>query len=108
MFFFFSRDFPQKMASALSENPASVIHSLNLAHNTLDNQGTGLETLPPTAVSHRAPLIVLLLLLLRCCFSLLSKNSKSMSLLAAPSFSVSLCFSFIYLSCCISMSGPPL
>ncbi|XP_028448615.1 capping protein, Arp2/3 and myosin-I linker protein 3-like [Perca flavescens] len=27
------------MASALSENPASVIHSLNLAHNTLDNQG---------------------------------------------------------------------
>uniref|UniRef100_A0A8C9XHG0 Capping protein regulator and myosin 1 linker 3 n=1 Tax=Sander lucioperca TaxID=283035 RepID=A0A8C9XHG0_SANLU len=75
-------DFPQKMASALSENPASVIHSLNLAHNTLDNQGTGLETLPPTAVSHRAPLIVLLLLLLRCCFSLLSKNSKSMSLLA--------------------------
>uniref|UniRef100_A0A3P9C8Z9 Capping protein regulator and myosin 1 linker 3 n=1 Tax=Maylandia zebra TaxID=106582 RepID=A0A3P9C8Z9_9CICH len=32
-------DFPQKMASALSENPASVIHSLNLAHNTLDNQG---------------------------------------------------------------------
>ncbi|XP_061695752.1 capping protein, Arp2/3 and myosin-I linker protein 3 isoform X12 [Syngnathoides biaculeatus] len=32
-------DFPQKMASALSENPASVIHSLSLAHNTLDNQG---------------------------------------------------------------------
>ncbi|TWW72980.1 myosin-I linker protein 3 [Takifugu flavidus] len=32
-------DFPQKMASALSENPASVIHSLNLAHNALDNQG---------------------------------------------------------------------
>uniref|UniRef100_A0A8C9RQ31 Capping protein regulator and myosin 1 linker 3 n=1 Tax=Scleropages formosus TaxID=113540 RepID=A0A8C9RQ31_SCLFO len=32
-------DFPQKMAVALSENPASVIHSLNLAHNTLDNQG---------------------------------------------------------------------
>ncbi|KAM6920461.1 capping protein, Arp2/3 and myosin-I linker protein 3 [Lycodopsis pacificus] len=32
-------DFPQKMASALSENPGSVIHSLNLAHNTLDNQG---------------------------------------------------------------------
>ncbi|XP_047446464.1 capping protein, Arp2/3 and myosin-I linker protein 3 isoform X2 [Mugil cephalus] len=32
-------DFPQKMASALSENPSSVIHSLNLAHNTLDNQG---------------------------------------------------------------------
>ncbi|XP_010887354.1 capping protein, Arp2/3 and myosin-I linker protein 3 isoform X1 [Esox lucius] len=32
-------DFPQKMATALSENPASVIHSLNLAHNTLDNQG---------------------------------------------------------------------
>ncbi|KAK5607301.1 hypothetical protein CRENBAI_002262, partial [Crenichthys baileyi] len=31
-------DFPQKMASALSENPASVIHSLSLAHNTLDNQ----------------------------------------------------------------------
>ncbi|XP_054611393.1 capping protein, Arp2/3 and myosin-I linker protein 3 isoform X12 [Dunckerocampus dactyliophorus] len=27
------------MASALSENPASMIHSLNLAHNTLDNQG---------------------------------------------------------------------
>uniref|UniRef100_A0A8C7S3Y9 Capping protein regulator and myosin 1 linker 3 n=1 Tax=Oncorhynchus mykiss TaxID=8022 RepID=A0A8C7S3Y9_ONCMY len=34
-------DFPQKMATALSENPASVIHSLNLAHNPLDNQGTG-------------------------------------------------------------------
>ncbi|KAM9791599.1 capping protein, Arp2/3 and myosin-I linker protein 3 isoform 4-T4 [Syngnathus typhle] len=32
-------DFPQKMATALSENPASVIHSLNLAHNTLENQG---------------------------------------------------------------------
>ncbi|XP_061653768.1 capping protein, Arp2/3 and myosin-I linker protein 3 isoform X2 [Phyllopteryx taeniolatus] len=32
-------DFPQKMASALSENPASMIHSLNLAQNTLDNQG---------------------------------------------------------------------
>ncbi|XP_042633481.1 capping protein, Arp2/3 and myosin-I linker protein 3-like isoform X1 [Cyprinus carpio] len=32
-------DFPQKMATALSENPASVIHSINLAHNTLDNQG---------------------------------------------------------------------
>uniref|UniRef100_A0A8C7LII9 Capping protein regulator and myosin 1 linker 3 n=1 Tax=Oncorhynchus kisutch TaxID=8019 RepID=A0A8C7LII9_ONCKI len=31
--------FPQKMATALSENPASAIHSLNLAHNTLDNQG---------------------------------------------------------------------
>uniref|UniRef100_A0AAR2JSM6 CARMIL C-terminal domain-containing protein n=1 Tax=Pygocentrus nattereri TaxID=42514 RepID=A0AAR2JSM6_PYGNA len=33
-------DFPQKLSVALSENPASVIHSLNLAHNTLDNQGT--------------------------------------------------------------------
>uniref|UniRef100_A0A667ZVQ0 Capping protein regulator and myosin 1 linker 3 n=1 Tax=Myripristis murdjan TaxID=586833 RepID=A0A667ZVQ0_9TELE len=32
-------DFPQKMSVALSENPASVIHSLNLAHNPLDNQG---------------------------------------------------------------------
>ncbi|XP_051944703.1 capping protein, Arp2/3 and myosin-I linker protein 3 isoform X3 [Hippocampus zosterae] len=32
-------DFPQKMATALSENPGSMIHSLNLAHNTLDNQG---------------------------------------------------------------------
>uniref|UniRef100_A0A673XN98 Capping protein regulator and myosin 1 linker 3 n=1 Tax=Salmo trutta TaxID=8032 RepID=A0A673XN98_SALTR len=32
-------DFPQKMATALSENPASVIHSLNLAHNPLDTQG---------------------------------------------------------------------
>lgn len=39
------RDFPQKMASALSENPASVIHSLNLAHNTLDNQGTNLDSM---------------------------------------------------------------
>uniref|UniRef100_I3JRD5 Capping protein regulator and myosin 1 linker 3 n=1 Tax=Oreochromis niloticus TaxID=8128 RepID=I3JRD5_ORENI len=38
-------DFPQKMASALSENPASVIHSLNLAHNTLDNQGTNLDSM---------------------------------------------------------------
>uniref|UniRef100_A0AAY4AP72 Capping protein regulator and myosin 1 linker 3 n=1 Tax=Denticeps clupeoides TaxID=299321 RepID=A0AAY4AP72_9TELE len=33
-------DFPQKMAAALSENPASEIHSLNLSHNSLDNQGT--------------------------------------------------------------------
>ena len=33
-------DFAQKLSVALSENPASVIHSLNLAHNTLDNQGT--------------------------------------------------------------------
>ncbi|XP_061593999.1 capping protein, Arp2/3 and myosin-I linker protein 3-like isoform X1 [Cololabis saira] len=32
-------DFPQKMSAALSENPAAVIHSLNLAHNSLDNQG---------------------------------------------------------------------
>ncbi|XP_049588264.1 capping protein, Arp2/3 and myosin-I linker protein 3 isoform X3 [Syngnathus scovelli] len=32
-------DFPQKMSTALSENPAAVIHSLNLAHNSLDNQG---------------------------------------------------------------------
>ncbi|KAM8874727.1 capping protein, Arp2/3 and myosin-I linker protein 3-like isoform 2-T2 [Spinachia spinachia] len=32
-------DFPQKMSAALAENPASVIHSLNLAHNSLDNQG---------------------------------------------------------------------
>ncbi|XP_077463787.1 capping protein, Arp2/3 and myosin-I linker protein 3-like isoform X1 [Stigmatopora argus] len=32
-------DFPQKMSVALSENPAAVIHSLNLAHNSLDNQG---------------------------------------------------------------------
>ncbi|XP_031415425.1 capping protein, Arp2/3 and myosin-I linker protein 3 isoform X3 [Clupea harengus] len=32
-------DFPLKMATALCENPASVIHSLNLAHNTLDSQG---------------------------------------------------------------------
>uniref|UniRef100_A0A1A8RQQ2 Leucine rich repeat containing 16B n=1 Tax=Nothobranchius rachovii TaxID=451742 RepID=A0A1A8RQQ2_9TELE len=32
-------DFPQKMSAALSENPASVIHSVNLAHNSLDNQG---------------------------------------------------------------------
>ncbi|XP_028299914.1 capping protein, Arp2/3 and myosin-I linker protein 3-like isoform X2 [Gouania willdenowi] len=32
-------DFPQKMSTALSENPASVIHSLNLANNSLDNQG---------------------------------------------------------------------
>uniref|UniRef100_A0A8C5EQI8 Capping protein, Arp2/3 and myosin-I linker protein 3-like n=1 Tax=Gouania willdenowi TaxID=441366 RepID=A0A8C5EQI8_GOUWI len=31
-------DFPQKMSTALSENPASVIHSLNLANNSLDNQ----------------------------------------------------------------------
>lgn len=40
------RDFPQKMSAALSENPASVIHSLNLAHNSLDNQGT---------MKHRVP-----------------------------------------------------
>ncbi|KAM6963029.1 capping protein, Arp2/3 and myosin-I linker protein 3-like [Aplochiton taeniatus] len=32
-------DFPQKLSVALSENPASVIHSLNLAYNSLDNQG---------------------------------------------------------------------
>lgn len=47
IFFFFvhfclvfaRRDFPQKMAVALAENPASVLHSLNLAHNAFDNQG---------------------------------------------------------------------
>uniref|UniRef100_A0A8C8IN88 Capping protein regulator and myosin 1 linker 3 n=1 Tax=Oncorhynchus tshawytscha TaxID=74940 RepID=A0A8C8IN88_ONCTS len=45
-------DFPQKMATALSENPASVIHSLNLAHNPLDNQGTGAsETLCVVSLS---------------------------------------------------------
>uniref|UniRef100_A0A3B3DCP0 CARMIL pleckstrin homology domain-containing protein n=1 Tax=Oryzias melastigma TaxID=30732 RepID=A0A3B3DCP0_ORYME len=33
-------DFPQKMSAALSENPSAVIHSLNLSHNSLDNQGT--------------------------------------------------------------------
>nr|XP_023693448.1 capping protein, Arp2/3 and myosin-I linker protein 2-like [Paramormyrops kingsleyae] len=32
-------DFPQKLSLALSENPSSSIHSLNLAFNTLDNQG---------------------------------------------------------------------
>ncbi|KAF6733108.1 Leucine-rich repeat-containing protein 16B [Oryzias melastigma] len=32
-------DFPQKMSAALSENPSAVIHSLNLSHNSLDNQG---------------------------------------------------------------------
>ncbi|XP_035391899.1 capping protein, Arp2/3 and myosin-I linker protein 3 isoform X2 [Electrophorus electricus] len=32
-------DFPQKLSVALSENPASVLHSLSLAHNALDNQG---------------------------------------------------------------------
>ncbi|XP_072534767.1 capping protein, Arp2/3 and myosin-I linker protein 3-like isoform X3 [Salminus brasiliensis] len=37
--FAYAHDFPQKLSVALSENPASVIHSLNLAHNTLDNQG---------------------------------------------------------------------
>uniref|UniRef100_A0A8C6S9C1 CARMIL C-terminal domain-containing protein n=1 Tax=Neogobius melanostomus TaxID=47308 RepID=A0A8C6S9C1_9GOBI len=36
-------DFPQKMSTALSENPGSVIHSLNLAHNSLDNQGVKLK-----------------------------------------------------------------
>lgn len=44
------RDFPQKMASALSENPASVIHSLNLAHNTLDNQGSSSSPHCPSPV----------------------------------------------------------
>lgn len=47
-FFLSCSDFPQKMASALSENPASVIHSLNLAHNTLDNQGTDPFVLLPS------------------------------------------------------------
>ncbi|KPP70118.1 hypothetical protein Z043_111078 [Scleropages formosus] len=46
-------DFPQKMAVALSENPASVIHSLNLAHNTLDNQGLRLLNLSKTSLSSK-------------------------------------------------------
>ncbi|XP_053359659.1 capping protein, Arp2/3 and myosin-I linker protein 3 isoform X2 [Clarias gariepinus] len=35
-------DFPQKMAVALSENPASVLHSINLSYNTFDNQGVSM------------------------------------------------------------------
>lgn len=45
-FFLSFRDFPQKMATALSENPASVIHSINLAHNSLDNQGICIKVCP--------------------------------------------------------------
>ncbi|MGH0132280.1 UNVERIFIED_CONTAM: hypothetical protein FKN15_033921 [Acipenser sinensis] len=32
-------DFAQKLALALSENPVCVVHSLNLAHNQLDDKG---------------------------------------------------------------------
>lgn len=53
--FLLSRDFPQKMASALSENPASVIHSLNLAHNTLDNQGTSLYSVNSSSLLLLSP-----------------------------------------------------
>lgn len=108
------RDFPQKMASALSENPASVIHSLNLAHNTLDNQGTNLDSyelfFPPPAVSLRATLIVFwgvggvgggfCPMLLLHSFCLLSKNSESIPVLTEPFIFFYVCFfsffSFIY------------
>ncbi len=81
------------MASALSENPASVIHSLNLAHNTLDNQGSGLDSfsslfLLQPSPSEKTPPIVLLLLP-HCCFCLLSESSESIFVLTEPLFSVS-------------------
>ena len=92
---FLSRDFPQKMASALSENPASVIHSLNLAHNTLDNQGTGPHSvdsvsLPPPSLSGN--LWMFFWLLLRRGFCLFSKNSNSVSVLKDDLFPVPRCF----------------
>lgn len=86
------------MASALSENPASVIHSLNLAHNTLDNQGSVLESvnsfsLPLPSLSWRRWLF-------SCSgFCLRSKNSKSIPVLTEPSFfCFALYFSFFLLS----------
>lgn len=85
------------MASALSENPASVIHSLNLAHNTLDNQGSVLESvnsfsLPLPSLSGRRWLF-------SCSgFCLRSKNSKSIPVLTEPSFfCFALYFSFFLL-----------
>lgn len=80
------------MASALSENPASVIHSLNLAHNTLDNQGSVPESvnsfsLPLPSLSGRCWLF-------SCSgFCLRSKNSKSIPVLTEPSF---FCFALYF------------
>ena len=81
------------MASALSENPASVIHSLNLAHNTLDNQGSILESvnsfsLPLPSLSGRRWLF-------SCSgFCLRSKNSKSIPVLTET---LILLFRFVFL-----------
>lgn len=95
IFFFFYvfvfRDFPQKMASALSENPASVIHSLNLAHNTLDNQGGGLTSV--TSLAPSPSYCRLCRSLLFHCFCSLPMNSKSMS--SQNTF-------FLFLSICLS------
>lgn len=70
------------MASALSENPASVIHSLNLAHNTLDNQGNDLPPaepcfpLPPTAFLTDSPPLLWLFVASRetCALSVLVED----------------------------------
>ncbi len=76
-FFLSFRDFPQKMATALSENPASVIHSINLAHNTLDNQGTCINVsffllylYLPSSLSIYLPLSVFTISVSMCYFCL--------------------------------------
>ncbi len=38
LFLLFS-DFAQKLASALSHNPASTLHTLNLSNNSLEDKG---------------------------------------------------------------------
>lgn len=75
------------MASALSENPASVIHSLNLAHNTLDNQGNDLQSVSVFFLPQDAR---------DCCVLLSPANSKSISAHTEPLVMASLCSS---LSC---------
>ncbi|CAL8277875.1 unnamed protein product [Lota lota] len=78
-------DFPQKMASALSENPSSVIHSLNLSHNTLDNQGTHTHTHTHTLDSDSTLALSLALSRSLACSHFLS---LSFSLVHSPLFGV--------------------
>uniref|UniRef100_A0A8C7PKD1 CARMIL pleckstrin homology domain-containing protein n=1 Tax=Oncorhynchus mykiss TaxID=8022 RepID=A0A8C7PKD1_ONCMY len=74
-------DFAQKLSVALSENPASVIHSLNLAHNTLDNQGTKQMPYFPVRLTN-LPISVLVTSLLPLSLSALcSSDEYSNSLL---------------------------
>lgn len=40
LFSLFLRDFAQKLANALSHNPTSGLHTINLANNPLEDRGT--------------------------------------------------------------------